>query len=138
MSWIPLSLLSALFASGVAIFGKLGLKEVDPILATTIRVVIMAVFFLVVSYTVHSYSLLHTIQSRTLMYITLSGISGALSWLCYFYALKNGPAGGVASLDRLSVVFVVILAALLLGESITVKTGIGAVLVVLGALCFVL
>lgn len=64
-------------------------------------------------------------------------MAGALSWLMMFAALKVGPAGGVAALDRLSVVFVVILAAIFLGEALTWKTALGVLLITLGALMFV-
>jgi len=68
------------------------------------------------------------------VFIIFSGIAGALSWLFYFFALRQGPASGVAALDRLSVVFVLILALLFLGEHLTWKTGLGAFLVTLGAI----
>lgn len=67
-------------------------------------------------------------------FIVASGIAGALSWLFYFFALQNGPAAAVSGIDRLSVVFVVILAALFLGEAFTIKTAIGALLIVAGAI----
>jgi transporter family protein len=138
MSWIVLGLLSAGFAALVAVFGKLGLKNVDATLATTIRVVIMTIFFVIVSAILDKYKLFHTIDNKALGYIALSGLAGALSWLCYFAALKMGPAGGVAALDRLSVAFIIVLAALFLGESLTVKSVVGGLLIVAGAILFVI
>jgi len=134
MHWIVYAILSALFAALVAIFGKLGLKGVDTTLATTLRSIIMAIFLVLTSFALNKINLHTTFESKTLIFITLSGIAGALSWLFYFTALKNGPASGVAALDRMSVVFVVIMAVLFLGESFTWKTITGAILITIGAI----
>ncbi len=134
MSWIIFALLSAGFAALVAIFGKIGIANIDTTLATTVRAVIMAVFLVIVALLVGKAPLLSTINSKALLFIVLSGVAGALSWLFYFFALKNGPAPAVAALDRTSVVFVLILAALMLGDKITLKSGLGAGFVALGAI----
>ena len=136
--WIGYALLSAIFAAAVAILGKIGLKNVDSTLATTIRSVAMAVFLLGVTAVLQKFSLVKTVGNQALTFIIFSGIAGALSWLFYFLALKYGPATGVAALDRLSVVFVVILAAMFLGETLTFKSVTGLVLLVLGAVLIVL
>ena len=136
--WIAYSLLAAIFAGAVAILGKIGLKDVDPTLATTIRAAVMAVFFLGVATILDKFSLIKTVDNKALTFIVFSGIAGALSWFFYFLALKYGPATGVAALDRLSVVFVVILAALFLGEALTIKSVSGLALLVVGAILLVL
>lgn len=136
MSWILLALGSAFFAALVAIFGKLGLKGVDTTLATTIRTIVMALFFIILSLALKKFGAWQDGSSRTWTFIILSGLAGALSYLCYFWALKIGPAAGVAALDRLSVVFVFILAAMFLSEGITWRTGLGALLITLGAVLF--
>ena len=137
MVWIIYALLAAVFAAAVAILGKIGLKDVDSTLATTIRAVVMAIFLLGAAAILQKFSLIKTVGSQTLTFIIFSGVAGALSWLFYFLALKYGPATGVAALDRLSVVFVVILAAMFLGEALTFKSVSGLVLLVLGALLLV-
>jgi bacterial/archaeal transporter family protein len=136
-TWIVLGLLSAGFAALVAIFGKIGIKDVDSTLATAVRAVVMAVFLVGVGLIMGKHKLLSTLQSRPLLFIILSGVAGAMSWLCYFLALRTGPVAGVAALDRLSVVFVVILAALFLAEPFTWKTGTAAVLISVGAFLMV-
>ena len=98
----------------------------------------MAVFLVLVSLFLGKAKLLHTIENRVLLFIVLSGVSGAISWLFYFFALKTGPVSGVAALDRLSVVFVLILAALFLGEHLTWKTGLGGALITAGAVLMTL
>ena len=134
MNWIIFGLFSAGFAALVAIFGKLGLKEIDTTLATTVRAVVMAGFLIITSFAFGKADLLGTINGKVLTYIILSGVAGALSWLFYFYAPKTGPATGVVALDRLSIVFVVVLAAMFLGEGITLKSGVATALMVGGAL----
>jgi len=71
-------------------------------------------------------------------FIVLSGVAGALSWLFYFFALKTGPAGGVVALDRNSVIFVIILAALFLGEGLTWNSVLGGILIACGAIFIVI
>jgi transporter family protein len=132
-SWIIYALLSAIFAALVAIFGKIGVKNLDTTLSTTIRSIIMAIFLVGVSAVFGKMKFIQNVNGRALLFIILAGIAGALSWLFYFNALKTGPASGVAALDRLSVIFVVILALFFLGEHLTWKTGIGAILVTTGA-----
>lgn len=134
--WIFYALLSAFFAALVAIFAKLGLKEIDTTLATTIRAMIMAAFLIGVSFALKKFSgfSFDSFSSREWLLIVLAGVAGALSWLFYFAAIKYGFASGAAALDRLSIVFVVFLAALFLGESLGWQAVLGAVLIVAGAL----
>jgi transporter family protein len=135
--WILFGFLSALFAALVAIFGKIGVKNIDTTLATTVRAVIMALFLIIVSLILGKQSLISQINSKAMLFIVLSGVAGALSWLSYFLALKIGEVKGVAVLDRFSVVLAILLAALFLGESITVKNWIGMILITAGLLLFI-
>lgn len=136
MSWLIFAFLSSLTAALVAIFGKLGLKNTDPTLATTVRSIIMAGFLVVVSIFLNKFEdfTLKTFSHRDWLLIILAGVAGALSWLFYFLALKTGLATKVVVIDRLSLVFVIILAALFLGETLTWRSALGAVLMVMGAI----
>ena len=138
--YVLLALLSALTASLVVIFGKLGLKNVDPTIATTIRSLIMAGFLVIVSLFLKKFEnfSLNLFTSKDWLLIILAGISGALSWLFYFWALKFGPASHVAVIDRLSLVFVILLSALILGEVFNLKVFLGMILIVIGAILIVL
>jgi transporter family protein len=138
MSWLPLALLSAAFAALVAIFGKLGLKGMDSTLATTLRAAIMFVFLLMVSGATGKFSGLGQIGGRDWLLLALAGVAGALSWLFYFWALKVGKVSQVAPVDRLSLIFAVALAAIFLGENLGWKTGLGAVLMSIGAILITL
>ncbi|OGD23718.1 hypothetical protein A2Z10_01035 [Candidatus Azambacteria bacterium RBG_16_47_10] len=133
-SWVIFALLSAVSAAFVAIFGKIGLAGVDTTVATTVRAAVMATFLVIMTASLGKAGLVASLPSKAIMFIVLSGIAGAVSWLFYFFALRHGPAAGVVALDRLSVVFVLVLAALFLGEGITWKTGVGAALVTVGAI----
>jgi len=140
MSWLFYAFLSAFMAALVAIFAKLGLEKIDSTLATTIRAVVMVIFLVLVSLALKKFSgfSLDSLSSREWLFIILAGIAGALSWLFYFFALKTGLASGVVAIDRLSIVFVVILAALFLGETLGWKLILGALLMVGGAILITL
>ncbi len=134
--WLLLAFLSAATAAAVAIFGKLGLKGVDSTLATALRSIIMAAFMVSAALLLGKFKgfTWGTLDGKAWIYITLAGVAGALSWLFYFWAIKIGNVSAVAAIDKLSIVFVVILAALFLGESFTKFSAIGAALITLGAL----
>jgi transporter family protein len=130
--WRIYALGSALFAALTAVLAKLGVVNVDSNLATFVRtVVILGLCALTV--TVRGGWAWSTLSPRSLRLLTWSGIATGLSWLCYFKALQAGPASRVAPIDKLSVVFVVLLATLFLREPLTLKVGMGAVLITAGA-----
>lgn len=135
-AWLFYALLSALMASLVAIFGKIGLQNLDANTATAVRAIVMALFL--VAIVIYQGKLAHFIEilaaKKALFFIVLSGIAGALSWLFYFMALKNGNISQVAPIDKLSVVFSVILAVVLLGEKISILGATGVALIAFGAL----
>lgn len=135
MTWTLYAFLAAGFASLVAIFGKIGMQNLDSTLATTVRSIIMAGFLIVVSLGLGKFKDFSagSFTGKEWTFIVLAGIAGALSWLFYFVALKNGPAGAVSAIDRTSIIFVVVLAALFLGEGLGWKGVVGALLVALGA-----
>ena len=138
--WIFYAFLSAIFAALVAIFGKLGLKNIDSTLATTIRAIIMATFLFLVSLGLGKFNNFHftNLNNKDWILITLSGVAGAVSWVFYFLALKYGFAGKVAAIDRLSIIFVIILAALFLGEGFGWKVALGSALMASGAILITL
>ena len=136
--WVFYALLSAAFASLVAIFGKIGIKHFDSTAATTVRAGVMFVLMLLVTLTLKKFPDISALHGRIIFWIILSGIAGGLSWLFYFLALKNGPTVGTAALDRLSVVFTVILAALFLGEKLTLLHALGALVMAVGAIMIVM
>lgn len=134
MSWVLWALLSAVFAGATAVLAKKGVAGVNSNLATAVRTtVILVVAWGIVLATMPVREVM-AIGRRTMLFLVLSGVATGLSWLCYFRALQMGEASRVAPLDKLSVVFVVVFAALFLGERITPGTGLGVGLIVAGAL----
>ena len=133
-SWKVFALGSAVFAAMTAIFGKIGVGEINSNLATFLRtIVILIVSALWITFRKDWVSPT-TMSTKGILFLIFSGIATGLSWLCYYKALQIGEASKVAPIDKLSVVLVVLLAAAFLGESISLKTGIGIIFVTLGAL----
>jgi transporter family protein len=134
--WLLFAFLSSITAALVAIFGKLGLKNIDSTLATTIRSVIMAGFLIIISLFLKKFQgfSLSVLSSKDWLLILLAGFAGALSWLFYFFALKTGFASKVVAIDRLSLVFVIILASIFLGETLGWKSVLGGLLMIFGAI----
>ena len=133
-SWIFWSLLSALFAGATAVLAKVGVAGVDSNLATAIRTTVILFFAWTVAFLTARPAALATLTGRTWLFLALSGIATGLSWLCYFRALQLGQASQVAPVDKLSVVFVLVLAALFLREPLTLRSGVGGLLIVAGAI----
>ncbi|WP_392566629.1 EamA family transporter [Utexia brackfieldae] len=134
--WLIYALLSAIAAAAVAIFGKIGLQQLDANTATAIRAVIMALFLVAVVVVQGKLQLVQAIiqDKKAILMIALSGIAGALSWLFYFMAIKVGKVSQVAPIDKLSVVFTVVLAAILFGEKVSLWGGVGVALIAAGAI----
>ena len=125
MSWIGWALLSAVFAAATALLAKVGVEHVDSNLAMALRTTVVLIFA-------------WSVDRRTLLFLTLSGLATGLSWLCYFRALQLGPASRVAPLDKLSVPLVIVFAWLLLGEKLTPPSLIGGLLITAGAIVIVM
>src|SRR5437899_12539234 len=132
-NWLVWSLLSAIFAGATAVLAKIGVTGVDSNFATAIRTTVILIFTWMVASFTRSYWSFGTISFRTWLFLILSGLATGLSWLCYFRALQLGEASRVAPMDKLSVVFVLVFAALFLHEPLTWKHWSGAALIVAGA-----
>ncbi|OGJ20416.1 hypothetical protein A3K73_00185 [Candidatus Pacearchaeota archaeon RBG_13_36_9] len=138
-SWLLFALLSAVFASLVAIFAKIGLQGVDANVATTIRAFITFIFLMAIIFVQGKLKLVpEFFTSKIAFFIILSGIVGALSWLFYFMAIQQGKVSSVVGIDHLSVVFALIFAFVFLNEKITLKGTMGIVLIALGAVLIAL
>lgn len=133
ISWQLFALGSAFFAGLTAIFGKLGVAHLNSNLATFIRtLVILAVISLMLTWR-REWQRPVELPTRDAVFLVLSGIATGLSWLCYYRALQLGPASRVAPVDKLSVVFAIMLALVFLGETFSWKVALGGALVTAGA-----
>lgn len=137
-NWLFWAVLSALFAAATALLAKVGVSHVDPNLATAIRTTVILVFAWVIALSFGAHNGLAHVERRTWLFLVASGLATGLSWICYFRALSLGEASKVAPIDKLSVVFVVLLAWPLLGESITLAKGAGVLLIAAGAIVLAL
>jgi transporter family protein len=137
-SWQFFSVLSAIFAAMTAIFGKIGVNEVNSNLATLIRVVVIFGFSLVLVLSRGELQEFSLVSARGLLFLVLSGLATGASWLCYYHALKIGNASQVAPVDKLSVVLVIIFAFLFLGEQPTLKVILGGLLILSGSIVIIL
>lgn len=116
-----------------AIFGKLGVADINSDLATFLRTVVILALGACVVTLRGAWHNPAGLAPKGLAFLILSGLATGLSWLCYYRALQTGPASRVAPIDKLSVVLVVIIAAVFLGERLTWKVGLGALLISAGA-----
>ena len=131
-TWLPWALGSAAFAGLTAILAKVGVKDVDSDFATAIRTTVILVFAWLWA-AGRGVIQPAALTGRTGLFLVLSGLATAASWLCYFHALKLGPASRVAPVDKMSVVVAVLLSALFLGEKLSAAHVAGVLLIVAGA-----
>ena len=132
--WLHWALLSAVFAALTAISAKIGIQGVDSDLATLIRtVVILAVLGGFVAAT-GKWSDPRQLSGRTWAFLVASGLATGASWVCYFRALKAGPASQVAPVDKLSLLLVAVFAFAFLGERPSAREWLGILMVGAGVL----
>lgn len=123
---------SALFAGLTSILAKCGIKKTDSTVATAIRTVVVLAFSWLMVLVIGSAGEITSISRHTLIFLVLSGIATGASWLCYFKALQLGDINKVVPIDKSSTVLTILLAAVLLGEGITLFSGIGITLIAVG------
>ena len=132
--WLIFALLSALFAALTAIFAKIGIKNVDTDLATAIRTVVILVLAWGIAFASGGTSTIGSLTKQNLIFLIFSGIATALSWVFYFKALQLGKVSQVVAVDKFSVALAIIFAVIFLGESLTLKTAIGAIFIIIGTI----
>jgi transporter family protein len=136
-SWQAWALLSAVFAALTAIFAKVGVENINPDLATFIRTIVVLVSFALLLFATGQFAAPNTVSAKTWTFLVLSGLATGASWLCYFRALKLGPATLVAPIDKLSVVLVALFAFVFLGERPSATGWLGIALISAGAVLLV-
>ncbi|WPU97576.1 EamA family transporter [Mucilaginibacter sp. cycad4] len=135
--WWIYALLSALFAALTAIFAKIGIKGVDTDLATAIRTVIILILAWAIALFKGSHGGIASLSKTNWVFLILSGCATGLSWICYFRALQLGKVSQVAPVDKLSVALAIALSVLFLGEPLTLKNAIGALLIIGGTIVLI-
>lgn len=136
-SWVLFALGSAFFAGLTALFGKLGVAEINSNMATLIRIVV--IFFVTAALVASrsEWQRLDTIPVRTWVFLVLSGLATGLSWLCYYRALQLGPVSRVAPIDKLSVVVAILLGVVVAGETLSWPVAVGGALIVTGSIVMI-
>lgn len=132
--WKFYAVLSAVFAALTAIFAKIGVKNVDSNLATAVRTCVIMFITWGIVFASHGISGVKELTKTNWTFLILSGIATGLSWLFYFKALQEGEASKVAQIDKLSVVFTMILSFIILKESISWRVALGGILIAGGSL----
>ena len=136
--WWIYALLSALFASLTAIFSKLGVTNVNSNLATAIRTIIILIIAWGIVLAKGEAKELASISKQNLIFLVISGIATGLSWIFYFKALQIGKVSQVTPVDKLSVALTIVLSVIVLKEVLTIKTAIGAALIIAGTVVMIL
>lgn len=134
MTWLGYAFASALAAAATAILAKVGVEGVPSTLATAFRTTVVLVIAWAMVLALGERQALASMPRRAWIFLSLSGVATGLSWLAYFRALQLGPASRVAPIDKLSLPLTIVLAAVVLGESISWKVAAGVALMTLGAL----
>ena len=137
-NWLPWAILSACFAALTAIFAKIGVRGVDPDLATLIRTALIFLILVPFVWLTGKWSNPLELPNRTLLFLALSALATGASWVCYFRALQIGNASQVAPIDKMSVVLVAVFAFLVLGERPSPREWLGIALVSCGLLLIAL
>ncbi|MGX1348341.1 transporter family protein [Bradyrhizobium elkanii] len=132
-SWQVWAFLSAVFAALTAIFAKVGVEGINSDLATLIRTVVVLITLSAILFATGQFTQSGPISGKSWLFLLLSGLGTGASWICYFRALKLGPATLVAPIDKLSVVLVALFGATFLGERPSAYGWIGIALISAGA-----
>lgn len=132
--WIIYAVLSAIFASLTSILGKIGISDVESNLGTAIRTAVVLVMAWLIVFIQNKQGEIKKIDSKSGLFIILSGITTGLSWLCYYRALHDGLASVVVPIDKLSIVITIIFARIFMKEKLTPKALGGLILIVIGTL----
>jgi transporter family protein len=131
--WVLYAFLAAVTAALVSIFAKVGMKEVNPVLATALRSIVMMLFVLIVCTMKGRWAELPRVHMLALVMIVLSGLAGASSWIFGFEALDMARVSQVAPIDKLSVPMAAVMAAIFLGERPSAANWAGIALIAVGA-----
>lgn len=136
--WWLFALLSAVFAALTSILAKVGIEGVDSNLATAIRTVVVVGMSWLMVFVTNAQSGITNIGKKSWIFLVLSGLTTGASWLCYYKAIQMGDVSKVVPIDKLSVVFTLVLAFIFLHEDFNVKSLVGCILIAAGTLFMVL
>ncbi len=137
IDWKLFALGSAFFAGLTAVLAKIGVKDIPSNLATLIRTFVIIAFLGALVAARHEWKNPLSLNRHSLVFLVLSGLATGLSWICYYRALQTGPASLVAPIDKLSLVFAIVLSVFFLGEHLGAYQWLGASMIAAGALLII-
>ena len=132
--WIFYALGSCFFAGITAILAKCGIKKTDSDVATAIRTIVVLLFSWLMVLITGSWQGINQVSTKTLIFLILSGLATGASWLCYYRALKDGPASVVVPIDKLSMLITIAFSWFVFREKLTRKAAIGVLLITVGTI----
>lgn len=115
--WLIMAVLSAFFAGITSILAKCGIKKTDSDIATAIRTVAVLIFSWAMVFIVGSAEQIPQIETKSLLFLALSGLATGASWICYFKALSMGDVNKVVPIDKSSTILSILLAIIFFGET---------------------
>lgn len=136
--WFILAILSAFFAAVTSILAKLGMGDISSNLATAVRTTVVLFMAWGMVAITGSGNQLHSLSQKDWIFLILSGIATGLSWLCYYKAIQIGEVSKVVPIDKFSIVITIVLAALILKETLTLKVLMGVLFITIGTFIMIL
>ena len=134
MKWLIFSLLSAFFASITSLLAKIGINNVDSNLATAIRTMIVLVIAWLIVFARKETKFIKNVTKKEFLFLVFSGLATGISWLCYYYAIKNGQVSIVVPIDKLSILVTILFSLIVFKEKFSLKSYLGVILITIGTL----
>lgn len=139
--WRLYAFAAAIFAGLTSVIAKAGLQTLGADVGLVVRTAFVLGFVLLNTWLcTGAAKTLTSIQSadrRSLLLLALSALTTALSWICYYRAMKDGSVTYVAMVDKGSLLVTIILSAVFLSEPLTARVIGGAALILAGLLVLV-
>ena len=136
--WIFVAVLSAVFAGLTAILAKCGIRKTNSDIATAIRTIVVLLFSILMVFVVGSQNTITTIDSKSWIFLILSGLATGASWLCYYYAIQKGIVSVVVPIDKMSILVTILFSVIFLKEKLSKKAILGLCLMCIGTLAMVI
>ena len=136
--WMIFAVLSAVFAALTSILAKIGIEGVNSNLATAIRTIVVVIMAWGMVFLTHAQNGLAEISKKSWIFLILSGLATGASWLCYYTALRDGPAAAVAPIDKLSIAVSVVFSYVVFGEKLSARAFFGLLIFILGTMLMLL
>ena len=136
--WLLYAVGSAVFASLTSILGKIGIQDVNSNLGTAIRTAVVLVMAWIVVFVTGKQNTVNNIDRKSWLFLILSGFATGGSWICYYRALQTGPASVVVPIDKLSILVTIAFSYIVFHEKLSLKSGAGLLLIVVGTLALLI